>query len=374
MGDEVVIIGAGIVGCATAYFLASAGVAVTVLDRSGIAAGASGRNNGLLEHPYDTATVGLFDETVELMRMALGDAMAPTPVGTLLLAEDEPTVHSVLDHCRHFPELSPRLLGPDEACAAEPMLAAGLWGCMLDTGYLISPVAATTAFADLARRAGAEFVSGSELPLLQYNAAGITQNGLLEGAGPAAVVVAAGAQTPEVLAGLMAPDMSASLMAPAVVTPLWGVIVAIELPDRPRHPLIEAKLAIGVGTGELDAQAPFTLLDAPSSLAVGSTLLEGAEPSGEEWAHRLLARGARFVPAIADAQVQRTLVCARPRSFDNRPILGRVPGTDRLWIASGHGGRGMSLGAASGRLMAEAILAGNDAMIPAELGARRLSG
>jgi glycine/D-amino acid oxidase-like deaminating enzyme len=66
-------------------------------------------------------------------------------------------------------------------------------------------------------------------------------------------------------------------------------------------------------------------------------------------------------------------VCARPKSFDNRPILGRVPGEARLWLASGHGGRGMSLGAASGRLMADAIIAGSDAAIVPELGTARLS-
>ncbi len=67
------------------------------------------------------------------------------------------------------------------------------------------------------------------------------------------------------------------------------------------------------------------------------------------------------------------LVCARPRSFDNRPILGRIPGQDRLWIAAGHGGRGMSTGAASARLIADAIRDGTDAAIPAALNASRLA-
>ncbi len=79
------------------------------------------------------------------------------------------------------------------------------------------------------------------------------------------------------------------------------------------------------------------------------------------------------MPSIAEARVQGTLVCARPKSFDNRPILGRVPGAERLWLASGHGGRGMSLGAASGRLMADAIISGSDALVPPELSAARLS-
>ena len=127
------------------------------------------------------------------------------------------------------------------------------------------------------------------------------------------------------------------------------------------------------GGGDVVVEAPFTLLDSPSWLAVGSTMLEGEQPDQKLWAPRLLERGREFVPSIAEAQVKGMLACARPRSFDNRPILGRVPGQDRLWIATGHGGRGMSTGAASARLMADAIAAGNDAAIPSELSASRIA-
>jgi D-amino-acid dehydrogenase len=101
-------------------------------------------------------------------------------------------------------------------------------------------------------------------------------------------------------------------------------------------------------------------------------MLQGAEPNGSAWSQRLLSRGTRFVPIIEEARILGTLVCARPRAFDNRPIMGRVPGQDRLWMATGHGGRGMSLGPASGRLMAEAIIADSDTAIPAAFSSARL--
>ncbi len=352
MSNEVVIVGAGIVGCTTAYFLASQGVGVTVTDPVGIAAAASGRNNGIIEHPYDAEAVPLFNESVGLLREALGDALPAQPAETLLVAEDEPGARGLVDHYMQFPELHPQLLAPEDARAAEPLLADGIWGCLLHTGYPIRPLEATNAFADLARQAGADFVLGEPVDLAELRASGRE------------VVIAAGAGTPSVLEGYVAAD---------IITPLWGVIVSVELPQHPRHPLIEGVLAVAQGGGDLPDEAPFTLLDSPSYLAVGSTMLRGGEPDGSAWSPRLLSRGERFVPSIAEARVLGTLVCARPRSFDNRPIMGRVPGEDRLWIASGHGGRGMSLGAASGRVMADAIIAGSDAAIPAELSAARLS-
>ena len=70
-------------------------------------------------------------------------------------------------------------------------------------------------------------------------------------------------------------------MRPDVVTPLWGVIVSVEMPKRPRHPLIEGVLTIAHGDGVVTDDAPFTLLDSPSYLAVGSTMLQG-ERAGRE--------------------------------------------------------------------------------------------
>jgi D-hydroxyproline dehydrogenase subunit beta len=363
MGKHVVIIGAGIVGCATAYFLAREGVEVTVLDAVGVAAGASGRNNGLIEHPYDAATVALFEESVGLLHELLGDAMPAEPVGPLLVAESEADAHALLASHKQFPELEPQLLEPAAARAAEPLLADDIWGCLLRTAYPVRPFEATSAFADLAREAGAGFVVGSDLMESRYNTGGITASRVLASPDRPIVVVAAGARTPSVLEGYVRPD---------VVTPLWGVIVSVEMPQRPRHQLIEGVLTIAHGDGVVTDDAPFTLLGSPSYLAVGSTMLQGEEPDGSAWSQRLLSRGTRFVPAIEEARVLGTLVCARPRAFDNRPIMGRVPGQDRLWMATGHGGRGMSLGPASGRLMAEAIIADSDTAIPAVFSAARL--
>ena len=349
MGQDVVIIGAGIIGCATAYFLAREGLSVTVVDPNGIAAGASGRNNGLIEHTYDDATEAIFNETVGLLTDVLGDTFPRDPVGTLLVAVDEHGAQQVAAGYHRFPQLAPQILNPDQAREAEPLLAEGLWGVMLDTGHPVRPVEATTAFADLAKAAGAEFVLGQPVELPSDGSE---------------VVIAAGAGSPSLLPAGIRKD---------IVAPLWGVIVSVELPQRPRHPLIEGALAAAHGSGEIAIEAPFTLLDSPSWLAVGSTMLEGSEPDGAAWAPLLLERGRRFVPSIAQAEVKGLLVCARPRSFDNRPILGRVPGQERLWLATGHGGRGMSTGAASGRMIAEAIIAGDDSAIPDPLSSRRLA-
>jgi glycine/D-amino acid oxidase-like deaminating enzyme len=364
VSKDVAIIGAGIVGCATAYYLAREGVSVAVYDPEGIAAGASGRNNGLIEHPYDQATEPLFEETVGLLAQAMGDAFAAEPAGTLIVCESEGEARAAASLYAAFPQLKPRVLDSVGAREAEPLLAEGVWGCLLHTGHPVMPLEVTTRFAELAREAGAEFVLGSDVGtvLEDEQIVGVQAGGTEHLAD--VVLVAAGAGSGALMPGGIRADM---------VTPLWGVIVAVELPQRPRCQLIEGAIAAQHGGGELAVQAPFTLLDSPGWLAVGSTMLTGERPDSDDWVPQLLRRGTQFVPSIAEAEIKDVLVCARPRSFDNRPILGRVPGQHRLWVATGHGGRGMSTGPASARLMADAIIAGNDGGVPAVLSAGRLA-
>jgi glycine/D-amino acid oxidase-like deaminating enzyme len=65
---DVAVIGGGIVGTAAAAFLAEGGARVTLYEREALAAGASGRNSGVVQHPFDPVLVPLYLETVELYR------------------------------------------------------------------------------------------------------------------------------------------------------------------------------------------------------------------------------------------------------------------------------------------------------------------
>ncbi len=65
---DVVVIGGGIVGVSCAAHLAASGRRVVLLERSEIAAGASGRNSGVVQHPFDPVLVDLHLETLALYR------------------------------------------------------------------------------------------------------------------------------------------------------------------------------------------------------------------------------------------------------------------------------------------------------------------
>jgi D-hydroxyproline dehydrogenase subunit beta len=357
---DVAIIGGGILGCAAAAFLAEAGVRVDLYEREEVAAAASGRNSGSVQHPFDPVLRDLHLETLRQYRELADFELPREPVGVLMLAREravlEPSVREVARDC---PELTPALLGPDELRSVEPAVRPGLWGCRLETGYPVRPAAATRAFAKRAYAAGARFHEGETAwPwVIGARARGVLAAGVRRPAG--AVLVAAGPWTPEVI------DPTRAWRP---IVPVWGVVAELEMEGPPRHVLEEAGVeAVGAG----GAASIFSLVAADGQVSVGSTFL-AEQPEAPPWAPTLRRAGERFVPGLRRAKVVGVRACARPQSFDGRPLVGELPGQEGLWVAAGHGPWGISTGPATARIAVDALL--GRAELPAALSVARASG
>ena len=358
---DVAIIGGGIVGCALAALLAEEGASVRLYERDELAGGASGRNSGLLQHPMDEALVGVFRASHELYAgLGHGFEVPAEPAGVLVVGPDPGALEPVrAEVAERFPELRPEALAPEELRAAEPCLAEDLAGYRLDTGRPVPPAAATRAFAQRARAAGAELLEGTgATPLV----AGGRATGVRTAAGAApagAVVVAAGPWTPALTdpAGAWRP-----------ISPVWGVVAELRLARSPRHALeeggVEELLSPQGVPGVL-----FSLVTREGASVLGSTFY-AERPDPAAVAPALVERGARFIPALAGTQAVSVRACARPMSADGRPLLGPLPGVEGLFVAAGHGPWGISLGPGSARLVADAVL-GRPGEIAPELAAAR---
>jgi glycine/D-amino acid oxidase-like deaminating enzyme len=114
----------------------------------------------------------------------------------------------------------------------------------------------------------------------------------------------------------------------------------------------------------------FAALPVDEGERVDDLVVDEGQDFNAAWVEPLLARGARFVPAIAGAPIRGAHACARPRSQDGRPLLGRVPGFDDLCVCAGHGPWGISTGPATARIVADLIL-GRPTPIPPQVGAAR---
>lgn len=376
---DIVIIGGGIVGCAAAAILADRGALVVLVEATAVGAGASGRNLGAVQHPFDHVLAPLYRESVTRYRALAAEhgdfRIGREPAGLLLLNRDHDAAAAQAGRLTHlFPELRPQLIGPDHMIELEPSLLPGLAGVLLETGYPIPPASATSAWADLAERRGVRFLVGSPAnPVVERDRVAGVQ--LADGYSIAAdtVLVAAGPWTPSLV------DRDGEWQP---IAPTWGVTIQLRLPPAAPRCILEedevdtvnraaaatARAARVIDYGEPEPPSLFSLASAAGISTLGSTFLP-IEPDPAFLEPLLLHRAAEFLPAVAEAQIIGRRVCARPQSVDGRPFIGEAPGIDGLFVCAGHGPWGISTGPATAAMIARAILDGTDP--PIELDARR---
>lgn len=202
-----------------------------------------------------------------------------------------------------------------------------------EDGHL-DPMLFTREVAGLAAAAGADVRRGAEVIALEPESGGVRVVTTRGDVHAGQVVLAAGAWTPALTRGL-------GLALP--IEPAKGYSVDVERPaDFPELPLY-----LG------DAHVVLTPLG--GALRIGSTL----ELSGWDMTIRrkrvawLRNAGERVMGVPADGPVRQIWRGPRPVTPDGLPVIGRVPGRERVIVASGHCMLGLSLGPVTGKLVAE---------------------
>jgi D-amino-acid dehydrogenase len=155
-----------------------------------------------------------------------------------------------------------------------------------------------------------------------------------------AVIVAGGAWS-----GALADDLGVSVP----VAPQRGQIAHLELP--------------GVATGDWPIVTGFHshyLLTFPANRVVaGATREHGAGYDHRVTAagmHEVLGEALRLAPGLAAATVLEVRIGFRPAIPDGKPVLGRSPGIENLWFATGHGPYGLQVGPWSGAAVTDLAL------------------
>jgi glycine oxidase len=74
--------------------------------------------------------------------------------------------------------------------------------------------------------------------------------------------------------------------------------------------------------------------------------------------HWLLESAVKLVPALEQCSVERMWAGLRPKTPDNAPVLGNVPGWDNVIMATGHNSVGILLSAITGRAITELVVTG----------------
>ncbi|HYO00233.1 MAG TPA: FAD-dependent oxidoreductase [Actinomycetota bacterium] len=369
----VVVVGGGVIGCSVASELARLGADVMLLESREIAHGASGRNHGLVFYPQNPLTDPLYRLSHSMYRelaasTELNISLDEDPLGFIILVstEDQWAAAEIEAQACATGGVRVERMDREQLRAAEPNVADDtLGGWFIEDGYRLDPRALTMALALGARARGAEVrthVDVKQILVKDGKATGVVcDDGIVS---VDSVVLAGGPWTPKLArsAGVDLP-MSGARGWLMLVTP-QGHICNHLLESSGWHlmagdPGPGVITAGGYGEGRLP-EPDIGLLIQPS--ANGNLLLGGSripslrqDPEGSEVAQMIARKAVAAVPALAGAEVREVWSGVRPMSRDGLPILGWAPEVEGLFIATGHGGQGVMLGAGSGRLVAEMI-------------------
>ncbi|WP_245431196.1 glycine oxidase ThiO [Rhodoplanes roseus] len=336
------MIGAGVCGLGIAWRLAQRGLAVAVLDRGAVGAGASHVAGGMLAacaeaEPGEEDLVRLGRHAQALwpgfaaeLEAATGLPIGVRSEGTLVVALTADDRARLVHHLAFQQGLGLPLdwLPAAEVRRREPHLAAGLAGAVFSPeDHQVEPRALVAALAAATVQAGVTLRPHTEVAAVEVEngrAAGVRlADGTVLPAG--AVVLAAGAWS-RGIEGLPP-------AARPPVRPIKGQVVTLRM--DPSAPLL---------THVLWAPGCYLVPRADGRLVVGATV----EEKGFDTAITaggvlsLLDAAWRVLPGIEDLPIVETTVGHRPGSRDDAPILGpsAVPG---LVYATGHHRNGILL-------------------------------
>ncbi|MEW2033347.1 FAD-binding oxidoreductase [Streptomyces roseifaciens] len=365
--SDVIVVGAGVVGAACAYYAARSGLSVTVVDRGPVAGGTTGAGEGNLlvsdKEPGPELELALLSTRLwhELAR-ELPARIEYEAKGGLVVASDA----SAMAALRKFAAaqagagVTAEEIPADRLQDVEPHLAPGLGG-----GFRYpqdAQVQPALAAAYLLRASGARVRTGEEVTAVLTGTDGRVR-GVRTAAGELHapfVVNAAGTWGGEVarLAGGHLP-----------VLPRRGFVLVTEpLPRVVRHKVYAADYVADVASGSAALQTSAVVEGTPAGpvLIGASRERVGFDRTlSVEVLRRLAAQATALFPVLAGVRAIRTYAGFRPYLPDHLPAIGPDPRVPGLLHACGHEGAGIGLAPATGLAVARQLTGGEP---PLDLG------
>jgi len=362
---DVIVAGAGIIGCSIARELARRGLRVLALDRqepgkeaswaaAGMLTPAAESSEALPLVAFANASLALYTEFIEQVEQTSGRKTDYRRDGALEVffgdgAEER--LRGWLAALRSA-GFQPEPLTAADLRRMEPALAAdaAAGAYVVDEGAVDNRLLAA-AVAEAARREGVDLRAGVEVT--RFLCAGARVSGIEtrgERFSARHVVLAAGCFTAQI--------EGAARYAPTI--PARGQMAALRPESMPVRRVV-------LGPAYLVPRADGRLLVGATVEHVG--FVKAVTPEGIT---RLLGDAVRMVPALAAAPIVETWCGLRPDTPDHLPILGPTD-VEGLWLATGHYRNGILLAPATARALADWITEGRTALPVEAFGAMRFA-
>ena len=345
---DVLIIGAGIIGCACARACAAAGMRVAVVERDvpGGAVTAAGMGHVVVmdDSPAQLALTQYSRNLWQEMIAELPSAVEYEARGTLWVAADDEElaeVHVKHDTCRRA-GISSLVLSSAQLSAEEPNLRAGLAGALLvPDDAVVYPPAAAGFFLQQAMARGAVLLRGQPVMQAADGAVRLRDGTMLSAA---AIVIATGTDT--------------ALLPWLPIQKRKGhLLITDRYPGVLNHQLVELGYLKSAHSIITDSVACNIQPRKTGQLLIGSSRQYGNRETGldAELFRHMLERACSYMPMLAQASGIRAWTGFRAATPDKLPLIG--PTADpTIFVAAGFEGLGITNAPGAAMLLADQLL------------------
>ena len=392
---EVLVIGGGIAGASAAWRLAELGSSVTLLERGDIASESSGVNAGGIgalgwghvPNLQSYLTMGSL-QIFKHLQLELGYDIEFRASGALQAIQTAEQYEYARDNVLSLKSqgYTLELLTVNEARGLEPELNPDLVGVVhIPLRAQADPVKATRAFAAAAEQSGAQVLTGREVTAITCQANG----GFRVACSSASSGEVHTAKQLVLAAGAWCGTLGEMLGLRIPIIPVRGQMWASEpLPPRVFHSLSAAESPLhwtaspGNDEGN-DASTPPELTHLGSRRVTrhlygrqtragelvfgGDRQVVGYDKTVEDAGIEVNFGHVReLLPMLGQLSISRTWAGLMPFSLDGKPVIGKIPQMENLYIVSGLASSGFGRGPMAGKLIADYIHTGHRPQVLAE--------
>ena len=365
---DVCVIGAGLMGLATAYYLLKYGKTAAILEKGEIGGGASGSCDDmiLMQSKKPGIALTLAMESLEMYKelpLELGADIGFLTLGGMVLIEDEKQLKIMEGFVKQQVSygLDVEIVGRDILFKKQPHLARYMIASTYSaTDSQVNPLLFMRALLHKGLNMGMDVFRNT--PVQEINQTGDHwkvrgKNGVSVECD--SIVIAAGAWSGQIgrLLGIDIPIRPVKgqiaiteQIAPIGETNCWtAAYIATKhdpsiMPDRSDY---DKEIGLGFAfsrTGE-------------GNYLIGSTREDAGfdKTTNFKAVSRILEQTRHYFPIMNKVNIIRTIAGFRPGTRDGSPIIGSIDGFPGLFIAAGHEGDGIALSPITGKLTAEIV-------------------
>jgi glycine/D-amino acid oxidase-like deaminating enzyme len=366
---DVVVMGAGVVGCAVAYYLAKQGCRVIVIEkRERICSGGSGANQGGVPLSLclpESPVLNLIQESVKLfgtLSQEIDYDIEFEKVGLLTCTTEEAKYPAIKNLAQGLQDkgINVKLLEGDEIRKQEPSISPNVVAGVEDEGTgIVNPFKVTYGFARAARKLGTEFLLSTEAQAIEVDKDKVTAVVTTkERINTDFVVNAAGPWSPEIgkMVSLNIPIQpfkgQVIVTEPVALNQKWRYIMDADYLSHgtPVSDSPDPYLRFGIGPGWIQENTGNWTIGSSHEISFDNRVTLPTIAC-------LAKKAVEFMPKLKHVDFIRIWAGLRPHCYvDDLPILGKVDNPSGFVIATGHSGAGLTLAPITGKLIAELII------------------